>query len=80
MKKVFVVYKTDAQHSYASRDVIAITDNYTHVEFLCQEQAKKEGDSIDKEQLWNLQNLKQTQGYSGEGEFQYEEVTLNVLL
>ena len=48
-------------------------------EHICQEQAKKDKE-ISEEQLWNLSTLKQTQGYSGEGEFQFEEVQLNTLL
>ena len=47
---------------------------------LIKQAAKKEGAKIDKAQLWNLENLKQTQGYSGDGEFQIESLPLNTLI
>ena len=80
MTQVFLVYKTDAQHSYASRDVIGIATTEEEAILLCQEQADKEGEAIDEEQLYNLSNLKQTQGYQGEGEFDYESMKINTLL
>ena len=80
MDSVFIVYKTDNWHSCASRDTIGIaTSRFAAIE-ICKEQAKKENKKIDKDQLFNLSNLKQTQGYSGDGEFQFEEITLNKLL
>ena len=80
MEHVFLVYKTDAHHSYASRDVIGIaTDQITAIN-ICQEQAEKEGEEISEQELWNLSNLKQTQGYQGEGEFQFEEIKTDCLL
>lgn len=80
MKNVFVVYKTDAHHSYASRDIIGIATLDSYAIMICQQQAKKEGNKIEGHQLWNLQHLKQTQGYEGEGEFQFESVAVDRLL
>lgn len=80
MEQVLLVYKTDPWHSYASRDLIGVTTHKWRAHKICQEQARKEGEEISEEEMWNLKNLKQTQGYSGEGEFQYEEVDTNVLL
>lgn len=80
MDKVYLVYKTDAHHSYASRDIIGIATTKGTACVLCHQQAKKEGGVINKTESWNLEHLSQTQGYSGEGEFQYEEVRTNVLL
>jgi len=77
---MYLVYKTDTQHSYASRDIIALASNCVNAVLLCREQAEKEGEKIDTDQMYNLQNLKQTQGYSGEGEFQYEHIELDILL
>lgn len=88
---VFIVYKTDAHHSYASRDIIGISDSLTALTevncgeiksaiMICLEQADKEGGEIGEDQLFNLRNIKQTQGYFGDGEFQIEEVELNTLL
>lgn len=77
---IYLVYKTDSHHSYASRDIIAIATNTSNAVLLCREQAEKEGEKINTDQMYNLQNIKQTQGYSGEGEFQYEGVELDVVL
>ena len=80
MDKIFMVYKTDVHHSYASRDLIGVTTERGYAMLLCMEKAKKEGHEISGNQEWNLGNLEQTQGYSGEGEFHYESVELNQLL
>ena len=80
MEKIFIVYKTDSIHSYKSRDIIGVAVDRSHAMLLCNEQAKKEGREISGDQEWNLGNIEQTQGYSGEGEFQYESVKLNQLL
>lgn len=82
MENVFVVYKTDAHHSYASRDIIGIATNEYQAISICANQARKEGFYFKKgsSALWELENLKQTQSYKGEGEFQYESVELNKLL
>jgi hypothetical protein len=77
---IYIVYKTDSWHSYASRDMIGVTDCKVPAIHICQLQANKESDEISEEQLQYLSNLKQTQGYSGEGEFDFEEVELNKLL
>lgn len=77
---VYLIYKTDAYHSYASRDLIAACTSIRQVIPLCKKQAKKEGHKIDTDQLWNLENIQQTQGYSGPGEFHFEEIETNTLL
>jgi hypothetical protein len=86
MKQVYIIYKTDTHHSYNSRDIIGISfDEHEEIAKItaieiCQGQAEKEGEEINMEQLFNLNNIKQTQGYSGEGEFQYESIAINKLL
>jgi len=77
--EIQIVYKTDSHHSYASRDIIGIATSPASAIFICLAKAKKEGEKIGQEQIWNLNNLKQTQGYSGEGEFQFEEGETNKL-
>lgn len=80
MRNVFIVYKTDGWHSYASREVIGITTTVKNAVAICKKQAYKEDSHITKEQEFNLLNIKQTQGYNGKGEFQFEEITINSLL
>ena len=80
MKTIILIYKTDCNHSYASRDIIGIVENESLILPIIEQQAEKEGQQIDLEQEFNIINIKQTQGYIGEGEFQAEPVQINVLL
>lgn len=80
MAKVFIVYKTDTRHSYASRDTIGVATTKLNAIKICFMQAKKENQTIKDDQKWNLENIMQTQGYSGDGEFHYEEMEVNKLL
>lgn len=80
MKKIYIAYKTDAWHSYHSRDIIGVCTTFKNAVSICKKQAKKEGEKISNDELFNLNNIKQTQGYDGDGEFQIEEVEKNALL
>lgn len=80
MNDIFIIYKTDNWHSYNSRDLIGVVTTQNKVIELCKKQAKKEGYKLSEDDLFNLNNIKQTQGYAGEGEFHYEPVTKNKLL
>ncbi len=80
MDEIFLVYKTDVWHSYASRDLIGVATSQKMAVVLCQYKANKEGKKIKGDQLFNLENIKQTQGYKGEGEFMYEAVNTDTLL
>lgn len=77
---IYLVYHTDNWHSYASRDIIGACTSITSVIRIIKAHAKKEGEKITKDQLFNLSSIKQTQGYQGTGEFQYEEIETNKLL
>jgi len=77
---IYLVYKTDIHHSYASRDIIGVADCEVHAIHICQTQVKRDNEELSEDQLFNLRNIKQTQGYSGEGEFQFEGVQENTLL
>jgi hypothetical protein len=80
MLNVFPVYRTDKHHSFASRDLIGIgTTPFNAIE-LATKAAKKEGRKFSEDDLFNLRNYKQTQGYKGEGEFDYDQVALDTLL
>jgi len=79
MTKLYLIYKTDAHHSYASRDLIGVSVEVDPISIVLA-QVEKEGEKLDEEQLFNLRNIEQTQGYSGEGEFHFEEVSTDVLL
>lgn len=77
---MYLIYKTDCNHSYASRDLIGITGNKKTVMKLIKQKVKLEGEKLDSDQKFNLENISQTQGYEGEGEFHFEEVETNKLL
>jgi len=77
---MYIVYKTDAWHSYASRNIITLALTKRTAIKLCKAQAKKEGEKISAQELWNLENIHQTQGYSGPGEFQFETIEVNKLI
>lgn len=77
---MYLVYKTDAHHSYASRDIIGCTRVPSVAIQICCDQAKKEGSELTVADMYNLNNIKQTQGYDGDGEFQYEWIEEDVLL
>lgn len=80
MSEVFLVYKTDAWHSYASRDIIGIGTTLRESFSIILKQVEKEGEDLSDDDKYNLSNIKQTQGYNGEGEFQIEPVNTNELL
>ncbi len=77
---MYLIYKTDSHHSYNSRDIIGLATTPAMAIKICKLQAIKEGEKISKTELFNLSNISQTQGYSGEGEFQFEEIKTNILL
>ena len=79
MDNVFAVYKTDAHHSYASRDLIGMATSHENAINLVKRQVMKELSRLDSIQLFNLRTINQTQGYSGDGEFQLEELSLDTL-
>jgi hypothetical protein len=79
MQEVFIVYKTDVWHSYASRELLGIGTTQAKAIDLCIQQAKKEGHTIPKEELSFLADKNQTQDYSGEGEFVIEPIKTNTL-
>ena len=80
MNSVFIAYKTDTWHSYASRDLLGASEDLAGAIALVSQKVKKEGEQLFADDLFNLSNIKQTQNYTGEGEFDIEEVTLNELL
>lgn len=80
MEEMFLVYKTDSHHSYASRDIIGVCVDLGRAIAVCIYKATKEGEKITKAQLVHLRQKKQTQGYFGDGEFVIEAVRTNILL
>jgi hypothetical protein len=80
MDEVFICYKTDTHHSYASRDIIGIGTTRSNAVKLCKQQALKEGEGLSRYSVDFLWDKLQTQDYEGEGEFVIELVDVNVIL
>lgn len=79
MRKTYLVYSTDAWHSYASRDVIGVCTTFANCMKVIRKHIKEnDREKLSDEDKWNLENIKQTQGL----EYNYfiEEVEKNVLL
>lgn len=80
MRTIYLVYKTDNLHSFASRDVIGVCGDRTVCMYVIVQKAEKEGEELSLDQKHNIAELNQTQGYSGDGEFVIEQVMMNTLL
>ena len=78
--KITIIYKTDNQHSFKSRDVIGVSRNIDELTSLICQQVNKEGGSLYLEQWELLANTNQTQGYKGDGEFVVEEIEIGTLI
>ena len=76
---VYAIYKTDNWHSYQSRELIAIAEAESPTNIII-EAAKKEGEELSEDDIYNIVNIDQTQGYSGEGEFDIEAVETDKLI
>ena len=79
MRKTYLVYSTDAWHSYASRDIIGVCTTFANCMKVIRADIKRNDyEKLSDDDKWNLENIKQTQGR----EYNYfiEEVEKNVLL
>lgn len=80
MNQIYMVYKTDAHHSYTSRDLIGVATFKSTAIIMCTKKAILEDEEISLEQLDLLITINQTQGYKGDGEFVIEPIEVNKLL
>lgn len=79
MRKTYLVYETDAWHSYASRDVIGVCTTLRNCMTVIRKHIKEnDREKLSDDDKWNLENIKQTQGR--ETNYFIEEVEKNVLL
>lgn len=81
MAKVFIVYKTDANHTYDSFDMLGVSTTFSGAIGMCSKHARiKEKAILSKEQQMLLEKIQQTQGYSGGGEFVIQPISIDMLL
>lgn len=79
MRKTYLVYSTDAWHSYASRDIIGVCTTFANCMKVIRADIKRNDyEKLSDDDKWDLENIKQTQGR--ECNYMYEEVEKNVLL
>jgi hypothetical protein len=76
---VYAIYKTDNAHSYPSRELIGIAQAENPLNLII-EAAKKEGEELSEDDIYNIVNINQTQNYSGKGEFDVEAVETDKLI
>jgi len=76
---VYIVYKTDAWHSYDSRDMLGVATTKSNALKIVRQQVKKQGEKLSKDDLYNLDHINQTQNHNGEGEFVIEPLETNKL-
>jgi len=74
MNKAYLVYQTDVNHSYDSRNLIGVATTPESAIVIIVDHTLKFGGTINYERLEQLRTIQQTQGYNGVGEFQFEEV------
>lgn len=79
MRKTYLVYETDALHSYSSRDMIGVCTTVRNCMEVIRKHIKENySKKLSDDDKWNLENIKQTQGR--ETNYSIEEVEKNVLL
>ena len=76
---IHIVYKTDNVHSYASRDIIGVCIYRNPLEIIM-EHANKEGETITTDDIYNINNISQTQNYQGDGEYHIETIQSDILI
>lgn len=77
-KHVFILYKTDAWHR--NQEILGVFRTISDAMEGIKEVVIQEGENLSDDDLYNLDTIRQTQGYSGFGEFVVEEVELNKIL
>lgn len=80
--KIYLLFETDVWHSGMSKDLVGVSDSLSGLVEMAHKRALKvDGEKLNEEQVWNLINIGQTQGYMGDniGEFDTQVETLNEL-
>ena len=77
MKKVTALYTCDIYHN--NKELIGVFTTKGNAIKAAFEKASQEDEVISDDDLYNLERINQTQGYTGFGEFMLEELELNKL-
>lgn len=79
-KTFYMVYSTDFNHSYSSRDLLGVSTTFKKAFSIVKQASKKEGVKLDEDDLYLLESIGQTQGHLGKCEYVIEPVKANILL
>lgn len=77
---MIILYKTDKNHSFNSRRVLGVAEDFKNLHQLIKEQARKEGNKLSFPQMINLLSEQKTKGYEGQGEFMIKGIKINTLI
>lgn len=80
MENLYVVFKCDNHHSWTSLDLLGVAGTQTQMLSLVREQTHREERTLSRECVDELKRMRQTQSYSGDGQFLIQEATLNELI
>ena len=80
-EKLICIYTTDAWHTRASRTPIAIADNkQIALSLIISYIETTKGEPLSEDDIYNINNIYQTQGYAGEVEFLLSAININTLI
>jgi len=80
IKTVFLLHTTDAWHTHQSRNLIAVCSSKEQAINMAQMYAKSEDKEISQDDLYNLENIDQTQNLDSDYEFVIDYATINTFI
>ena len=80
IRYIAILYKCNVWHTQESRELLAVCHNVNTCIGLANKKAITEGNVLDKECIYQLESMLQTQSYNGDGEFIIVKEPLNKLL
>ena len=78
MTTVTILYRSDAWHN--NKEMLGVFTTKGNAINAAQQLALDEDEDLSIDDIYNLNNINQTQGYSGFGEFVVEEIEINKII
>jgi len=75
----YLIFETDNWHTHSSKNLIAVCSTFNTAISLLKKDCKAKGNPLSEDDIYNLQHIKQTQNFEGDGEFVIEEMKENVI-
>ncbi len=76
---IYVLFTCDNWHSNNSKEVFGVATTMKNAISMCKKKAKERGVKIDRDDIYNLERIKQTQGIEDDFELIIEEYEKNKL-